>query len=175
MVPASYGSRQRASNAISFFIFMPSSTPSPMRWVVIGTAVLIVVGVLCIRFSPFPQILTGTGKNPSAQQVTGVPAFTSAGFQSGDALTSLGPEWTVIRQNDVQTPTAETLAGTFPKRETLAHLSGTSSTLLITEYTITDDAALAKRSASLRRRQRRSPIARDMSCRCRALRVDPHS
>jgi len=72
----------------------------------------------------------------------GTPAFTSAGFEMGDALGNLGPEWTFVRQETYPQKMALALSGVQVTRDSLAHLLHTSSSMEIIELKITDADAL---------------------------------
>ncbi len=110
------------------------------RWILIGSIVLIVVIAVIVRFVPgAPPTPSSTSLSSS---VSGLPAFTSAKFNSGDVLAGLGPEWSVVRQNQIAGKDAKDLNGTAATRETIVHLIGKNTEMLITEYVINDVGVL---------------------------------
>lgn len=114
----------------------------------IAATVLIIAGALSLRFASVPDSQQQVPKSGTPTVTEGLPAFTSASFETGDALGSLGPEWTFVRQNEVQGKTASTLSGTTPTRETLVRLIGATTVMLITEFNVTDVKALKKAVAA---------------------------
>lgn len=77
-----------------------------------------------------------------------VPSFTSAGFGIGDPLTALGPEWTFLRQRMLGAADAPPVGGVSGFRESYVKLQGKDVGLLLSEYLVTDRAALDAALAS---------------------------
>ena len=132
---------------------------------------LVMVGALIVRFLPTTSQIPAPVPVKTTPVTTtapvGVPEFTSAAFETGDALAGLGPEWTFLRQDALSgVADAKIPKGTSGIRETLVKLSSASSTMLLTELKIDDAKALRRH---LRRRpssRRRSPDAKDICFPC---------
>lgn len=73
-----------------------------------------------------------------------VPEFTSAAFQSGDALSGLGANWTFLRQNEVGDSEKTDLDGTVLTRESVVKLAGKPIQLILSEAQIIDAGKLVK-------------------------------
>lgn len=143
-VSSLYGVAIGRQTRYSLFISMKSFASITVRPMFIGTAALIVVTALSLRFA-VPSAENNQEPTKSAAPISqSIPAFTSASFETGDALSSLGPEWTFVRQSETQGKTASTLSGMMPTRETLVHLSGKQTVMLITELKVTDATAMKK-------------------------------
>lgn len=80
----------------------------------------------------------------STSAESGIPAFSSASFADGDPLSSLGPEWTLVRQQELSEDDGHWLDGTVPARESMVKLVGRDASLLLIELNIVDADKLAK-------------------------------
>ncbi len=104
------------------------------------TVVLLIVLGIVYGLQPVPNTPAPPAPPPTAAE-SGVPAFTSAKFADADPIQSLGPNWTLLRQNAASSGTSM-FPGTMETRETLAKLVGGHTELMITEFSITDAGAL---------------------------------
>ncbi len=81
-----------------------------------------------------------------------LPAFTSARFENGDPLKSLGPEWTFERQSEMSARDAAPLNGIVAQRQSVVKVVGKQTELMLTEFNIVDKAilraSLAKKSVT---------------------------
>jgi len=113
--------------------------------------VLVVVAALALRFLPgktSPSVSTGPG--PIVASTT-VPLFTSAAFFDGDALHGVGPEWTFISQTNLSAqvpPPANPFDGTIAAKMSVIRLTGKTTQLGLSEYSVSDRAALEKKLAT---------------------------
>lgn len=111
----------------------------------IGAGALVLVAAMALRSASGPRPSPGSGSGAvSTTSESAVPAFTSARFADGDALSGLGPEWTYLWQKELGATDGSGIAGTTPKRQSLVKRSGQSALLLLTELEIADQTKLDK-------------------------------
>ncbi|MFZ2803804.1 MAG: hypothetical protein WA001_01130 [Patescibacteria group bacterium] len=129
------------------------------RTIVIGAVVLLAVAALAWRLtspsfkqpgtSSMATVSSASSTDQSSTSSSPIPAFTSARFDSGDALGALGPEWTFLRQTDTTDSNDYVpLAGMKSVRETVAKLIDKPTEMMFDEYTVMDAKALQQSLAS---------------------------
>jgi len=116
-----------------------------VRTIFIATLVLVAAIGVASRFVP---LRVGRIQTPDQTQratsTAPMPLPTSASVPGGDVLAGLGPEWTILGQEDLTgVENTDVLKGLSPVRETRAKLVGKDATIVIREENVTDGAALA--------------------------------
>lgn len=103
--------------------------------------VLVIVAAVAMRVAKQSWV-ENTLPDTTQTATSSVPDFTSATFTTGDALASVGPEWTFVRQTPEE-QSASAPAGTVSKRESVIQsVEHSSLTLLLEEGSIRDRNAL---------------------------------
>ncbi len=112
---------------------------------VLGATILLIVGTaVFVRFQKSESLPTNSAMNVPAGSI---PEFTSTTFADGDLMKGLGPEWTYLRESELEADDARALPGLIPDREAVVKLAGEPVEMTLTEFDIEDqtklDAALA--------------------------------
>lgn len=120
--------------------------------VILAAAVLMRNISLSAKFSEsdfaLPDSVDSVASTSSAASNTapeGLPAPTSAHFQDGEPLQSLGPNWSFVRQQDQRMLSMSYFAGTAPMQESLVQLIENQDIgLVIEESSIVDRQMMEK-------------------------------